>query len=1365
MITFAALFKNVNAENMDKSLIEYYDSLSDNDKKILNVAALLVKFSSYEIFTIVQKLIPTSQKEIKACLTAAVTRELLITASSDYIVAFDFMIHVYPTLGDYENTFNHIEKNVRSYISYYHDHDEVYKSIRQMLFYLLFGGERQYRVAEKKIELCGQTHLYVEIIDNPQYKHVLKKISTDILNVAINEKFNDYLLHFRPLSEFSSFIADLAVILPNVHCIEQYDTRIEPAFRGDFSATGDPVPGDNSCQFRAVELMLQGNHNEALVLFDKDMKVRRRTRKNLRLPYSIDVAYSYIVALMCLEAEKSLPLFRKIAETGNKQSTYAAVEIFRPVANYMLNDKNRLKQELESSASHFFTVAPMMAIHMFLAHKLCKSSLVNSKEHLQFVKQIIETAFDAGYTVIAHEAAYALKADMPGTGAKLFARISAEAKYPPAMSRIPHREEWERTLNLLLDFRPAKKVATTNGESATRVAYFFQPKYRTVQPVLQTRNSRGWSAGRNIAMKTFAEAKTEAMTSADKAIAETVEDRYGNLGFTDKTFLALVGHPLIFLEGATGGVPMEFVTAKPQISVLKSGNKYVLTPEELDRRELESRIVVKKETNTRYRVMNITDNQRKIIEILLEDKIAVPESGKEKLMELLGYMSSEGLEVHSDLASAADEDTNVLDIDADARIRVQLLPFGNGLKAELFCKPFGTTPPYCKPGKGGRILIQTDNDVRLQAKRDFDTEKKHEAILMNDIQSLDVIDISDDGLMTFDEPENSLHLLDVLNRHLDVCVVEWPEGERFRLKGSADFGSLSINVSSDNNWFELQGELRVDEHTVVSIMELLAMSAKSRGRFIELSSGEFIALSDELKKRLDDLRMLSSGDKDGLRINKFASVALKDFFDSVEHLKGDKAWRDFAARVRKASPKDFAPPAALQAELRPYQEDGFRWLARLAEWEGGACLADDMGLGKTVQTLALLLHRADKGAALVVCPVSVVGNWLNEAARFAPSLHTKTLGPTNREQTFAELQAGDLLVTSYGLLQSEEQLFTSYEFATVALDEAHTIKNFATKTSKATMNLRTSFRVALTGTPIQNRLNEIWNIFNFLNPGLLGGIERFNDMFVKPDDESTRKRLKKLLSPFILRRTKAKVLDELPPKIEIIKKITLSDEEANFYEALRRRAIENIQNSDSKSAHMRVLAEITRLRQACCSPVLADPAAASIESSKLAAFLKIADELIENNHRALVFSQFVTHLSIVRRALDDKGIAHQYLDGSTTQVERERRVKKFQSGKDSLFLISLKAGGLGLNLTAADYVIHLDPWWNPAVEDQASDRAHRIGQTRPVTIYRLVAENTIEEKIIQLHNTKRNLAESLLEGSDKSANLSINEMIKLITGN
>jgi SNF2 family DNA or RNA helicase len=584
-----------------------------------------------------------------------------------------------------------------------------------------------------------------------------------------------------------------------------------------------------------------------------------------------------------------------------------------------------------------------------------------------------------------------------------------------------------------------------------------------------------------------------------------------------------------------------------------------------------------------------------------------------------------------------------------------------------------------------------------------------------------------------------------------------------KLRAYTGSDNLKVQVKSGINWFELSGELQVDEQTVVTLQQLMELTANSHQRFIELKPGEFLALSAQLKKQLDALRLFSTEEKGKTRLNRFASAALDGMFDEIKNFKGDKQWKEFHKKLDTLQQTDIEIPAGLQAELRPYQEEGYRWLVRLGEWNAGACLADEMGLGKTLQSIAVLLQRAEKGPALVVCPVSLIGNWTSEVARFAPSLHVTTLAATTggRRETLQALRNGDLLITSYGLLQSEDKLFAEYNFATIILDEAHVIKNNATKTSKATMHLKGAFRIALTGTPLQNHLGEIWNLFNFINPGLLGSLQHFNDTFVKSPDEQTRKHLKKLIAPFMLRRTKAAVTDELPPKTEIVKRVSLSPEEAAFYEALRRQAVRNLESEEGGAKHIQVLAEITRLRQACCNPQLVDPHT-TIASTKLATFLDLVNELRESGHKILVFSQFVTHLAIVRKALDAQAICYQYLDGATPTKERQKRVNAFQNGEGELFLISLKAGGLGLNLTAADYVIHLDPWWNPAVEDQASDRAHRIGQTRPVTIYRLVAENTIEEKIIQLHSIKRDLAESLLEGSDAATKLSLDDIIALI---
>ncbi len=350
----------------------------------------------------------------------------------------------------------------------------------------------------------------------------------------------------------------------------------------------------------------------------------------------------------------------------------------------------------------------------------------------------------------------------------------------------------------------------------------------------------------------------------------------------------------------------------------------------------------------------------------------------------------------------------------------------------------------------------------------------------------------------------------------------------------------------------------------------------------------------------------------------------------------------------------------------------------------------------------------------------------------------------------------------------ESELLAGVKWQTVVLDEAQAIKNMQTKRSRAAMELQAQFRIITTGTPIENHLGELWTLYNFLNPGLLGSFKNFNEKFALPierdQDSETRNRLRKLIRPFILRRLKSDVLQELPAKTEITLNVEMSSEELLLYEAQRLQALENISAHDDEGAgqnHLRILGEIMRLRRLCCNPSLVLPDC-KISSSKLKVFANTLNELLENNHKALIFSQFVDHLHIIRDFLDKQNISYQYLDGSTPIKKRQERIKNFQNGEGDVFLISLKAGGAGLNLTAADYVIHMDPWWNPAVEDQASDRAHRIGQKRPVTVYRLVVKNSIEEQIVDLHKQKRDLASSLLEGTDISGKISASELLALL---
>jgi SNF2 family DNA or RNA helicase len=438
----------------------------------------------------------------------------------------------------------------------------------------------------------------------------------------------------------------------------------------------------------------------------------------------------------------------------------------------------------------------------------------------------------------------------------------------------------------------------------------------------------------------------------------------------------------------------------------------------------------------------------------------------------------------------------------------------------------------------------------------------------------------------------------------------------------------------------------------------------------------------------------------------------------------------------------------------------------------GVCLADDMGLGKTLQVIALLLTRMVDGPALVVAPTSVCSNWLEELNRFAPSLTAVEYTGRGRSEfllplkTPSESAPAHVIIVSYALLQQDAEELAGVDWNTVVLDEAQFIKNPHSLRAKAAYRLNARYKLAMTGTPVENHLGDLWSIFHFIHPSLFGSLKHFQLRYVKPierDKDSERQSvLKKLVQPFLLRRRKDEVLKELPPITTLQHFVRLNEDEALRYAYLRKSVHEKLYTPHGKRENkIEALAEITRLRRFCCHPRLVFPDAPT-DSSKVQSFLELVTELRDNGHRALVFSQFVDFLELVREQLDERGIKYLYLDGSTPKEVRQERVKGFQSGATELFLISLKAGGFGLNLTGADYVIHLDPWWNPAVEAQATDRVHRIGQERPVTVYRLVTKDSIEERIVELHREKRAIADALLDGSSVANTLSEDELLSLL---
>ncbi|MEM6688192.1 MAG: DEAD/DEAH box helicase [Planctomycetota bacterium] len=597
-------------------------------------------------------------------------------------------------------------------------------------------------------------------------------------------------------------------------------------------------------------------------------------------------------------------------------------------------------------------------------------------------------------------------------------------------------------------------------------------------------------------------------------------------------------------------------------------------------------------------------------------------------------------------------------------------------------------------------------------------------------------------------------------------AIVWPEGELFSVRGEIKPSSLRVQIDDRKDWFGLKGTVNIDG-TEVPLEQLLS-AVKGDKSLIQVGDREFARISAAFRSRLQTLGDTVLAEGEDLMVGDAAMPTVQELLGEDILVEATERWHQSIAKLDELA--DWMPekPEDLDAQLRDYQLDGYRWLARLSAWGVGGVLADDMGLGKTVQALGVLLERAPEGPALVIAPTSVGENWIRETHRFAPTLRPIAYRQSDRDQTIRDAGPSDLIVVSYQLLQRDAERFSSRSWHTMVLDEAQFIKNAQTKTSSAIRAIDADWRIGLSGTPLENHLGELWSLFRTISPGLLGSWGRFRSRFAEPierhHDQDRRQTLSRLVRPFILRRTKDTVLTELPPRTEINLRAELSANERRIYEETRIAALAELGGESEVPAgqqRIKTLAWLTRLRQLACHPRLVD-AAYKESSAKLELFASTVEELRDGGHRALVFSQFVKHLQLVRKRLDDMGITYQYLDGSTPTAKRAAAVDAFQNGVGDLFLISLKAGGTGLNLTAADYVLHLDPWWNPAVEDQATDRAHRMGQQRPVTVYRLVSGQTIEEQILEMHGDKRELVAGVLEGTDAAGKIDTAELIELI---
>lgn len=1343
-------------------LLKSYHSLPELHKNVLNV--FVIKFSGVAKYDALKYLQDktgnkATQKEYQSVLNTLVDKQLVTLSVTSYDVPFSLKIELFPKLIKEERSSNLLRKIQKEHNPF--GHIPVTEYIRDFLFGY-YNGESRFsndatnRLISKAIEAAP---LISEMLLYPEYDQAFLR-SPVLLYELLDAIQLMNVLHFQdfaPVTRFFDRNANFKGLFDQV-TIQKAEMLFQLGKIDEADKLIKNLHNTNSLLLKSQIELFRGNFKLSADCYEKAQITDRDGMKMPKLEFNL--YYEFLYWLNFALNPKSVNE-KKLEVAINKKlrSKFSDDHFFLPLLYFLKNDLGQAESKFKqiNTTSCFSTTGFKSVFYLILSY-IIHGELSSS---LQMLAQ--NTAYKISLTqrwLFLREINFIIEKSEFSIDTFPVPKELETKNSPCLMSRLIIPEKWEQLLDGLLTLTKGTGGTQKKDQGTARVCYLVDLERGYIQPTLQTINAKGiWSMGRNIALKKFKDQQVDGLSEQDRRIATAVTYHNGYYGATEynldfsKAINELCGHPLLFLS-SNPSVSVELIKAQPEISteIGKYGIKLKTNITNTDQRS-----VLVKETQTRFKLITLSPQQHSIIR-MINQGITIPVKGKAKLIEAVSSLSGL-MTVHSDFDDGSAE---MKSIEADSRIRIQIVPMGDGLKVQMFAKPLGTEPPYIKPGMGGKVVYGMVDGERCQVLRNMKAENANAMKLTNAVSMFIDADLIEEAEL-FSDPYDCLGLLEILNENTDIAVVEWPEGEHFRMKKTASFENLSLRIKGKGQWFELEGELNIDEATVLSLKELLSLNRKSKGRFIELKKDEFLALTEELKKHLDELESYSNIDKNGVTVNRFASHALEEITSRAASFKTDKSWKEFQKQIKSISAVDVPVPATLDAELRPYQEEGFRWMTRLKTWNAGACLADDMGLGKTVQAIAMMLHLAENGPILVVCPASVVPNWGSELQKFAPTLNILNLKQGKREDAFTSLAAFDVLVITYGLLQSEDKQISKITWAMAVLDEAHAIKNTQTKSSKAAMNIQSDFKLALTGTPIQNHLGELWNLFNFCNPGLLGTLPQFTDRYVKTEIQAQKNHLKKLITPFILRRTKNKVLDELPPKTEITHSVTLSEKELAFYEALRREAIDTIENNGGGNGqqHLQALAEITKLRLACCNTALVNKDI-KLPSAKLEAFFEIVEELRANKHRALVFSQFVMHLAIVRKELDKQGISYQYLDGSTSIPDRQLAVKAFQAGKGELFLISLKAGGLGLNLTAADYVLHLDPWWNPAIEDQASDRAHRIGQLRPVTIYRLVAKNTIEEKILKLHSTKRDLADSLLDGTDQSARLSTIDLLNLL---
>lgn len=1099
--------------------------------------------------------------------------------------------------------------------------------------------------------------------------------------------------------------------------------------------------------------------------------------------------------------DKAMDHFKKAVTLNNKSQSgyYTASKSYLPLSilnfYYVLTayragtEEGRKKANAISKATNNDVTAPAKALYNIfyggctdkqLKDKL--SALLSSKGQLdrnlallmcKYIGQEVNIMYEPQWLAMRHE----FRKYIPLSEEDEKKANAAYGK-ESLLTTIYRKQEWENVLEELM----GTSLGGKSEKKDVRIGYFLhQINSKMVEIRQQSILKNGtWGAGKSVSLQAFLNGEVEGMTPADHRIAAAARGNiYYSYDFSlDFVLPEMVDHSRLYVGHYAPYTLVDVTEEMPYLNLTKTKSGFEVTSN-IPLVDIDYKVIITHRGAASINFIRIADDKRPYYKKLLQ----LGHFPLEAEGQLRTFLQSIGgkIEVNSDLI----EGGSTLPLaQGQPQLIMQMRPQDrDNYIVGVFCRPLEGGRIRCTPGMGNDIIVDGNDDGRTRVQRDLAKEEENYNHLLETTEIMDLMAFarnSSDNVADATFPVQSYDLLPILEyaqQNPDRISCEWPEGSRLKIRQrqstTAWTGAIKKN---ENGWFEIEGTVELDQGKVVTMAQLLDLVGQSHGRFIKLGEGEFLALSDKLRKQLSQLDAIASRSHGKLQMSPFSAALLgADMLDGELILDEDEELKQIRQRIKESSTYSPHVPKTLNATLREYQKEGFRWMARLNKWGAGALLADDMGLGKTIQTITFLLSKAKEGPALVIAPASVAPNWKVEFEKFAPSLNIVMLNfEFNRGKAIREAKAGDVVVTTYGLLLSVKDDVTKKHWHTICLDEAHIIKNRGAKTSAVAMKLKSSNRVMLTGTPVQNHLGELWNLFQFVNPGLLGSFDDFNRRFIVPieqnQDKERQKELDRLVKPFMLRRTKDKVAKELPDKQEIYQHVDLTEEEQLVYEAMRQKAEALLLAEQGGTVSMNTLAEITRLRQCACDIRLVEKdgngnaftTKSGDDGSKIKALIELLATISESDSHALVFSQFTSYLSLVKAALDREGIHYLYIDGTVPIKERQRLVEQFQDGNAPVFLISLKAGGLGLNLTRANYVIHMDPWWNPAIEAQATDRAHRIGQKQSVTVYHLIAEGTIEEKIQRLHERKQALVENILDSTDMSHKLTGEELLEMV---